>query len=71
MGVDVRPHRLLDSHKWLNQLGADALMVSLAMVVGHELGYGATKMPLPQQDHAIEALLPRQYRVQPSSLAVA
>jgi len=31
-------------------------MVSLDMVVGHGLGYRAPKMPLPQQDHAIEAL---------------
>src|SRR4029453_12481360 len=26
------------------------------MVVGHGLGYRAPKMPLPQRDHAIEAL---------------
>jgi len=36
----------ISSGEWLNQLVADALMVSLAMVVGHELGYGATKMPV-------------------------
>lgn len=43
--------------EWLNQLVPDALMVTLDVVVRHELGYRATKMPLPQQDHAIEALL--------------
>jgi hypothetical protein len=32
-------------------------MIPLVVVVGHELGYRATKMPLPEQDHALEALL--------------
>ena len=32
-------------------------MVSFAMVVGHELDDRATKMSLPQQNYAIEALL--------------
>ena len=46
----------IGSREWLNQLVADSLMVSLDMAVGHGLGYRAPKMPLPQQDHAIEAL---------------
>jgi hypothetical protein len=41
----------------LNQSVADALMVPLAMVVGHEVGNGAPKMALTERDHAIEALL--------------
>jgi hypothetical protein len=36
------------AHEW-HQLVADALMVSLAMLVGHELGGQATKMPLPSR----------------------
>jgi hypothetical protein len=47
----------ISSREWLNQLVTDALMVSFGMVMGHELGDRATKVPLPQQDYAIEALL--------------
>ena len=35
------------SLKRLNQLVVDALMVPFAMVVGHELCYRASQMPLP------------------------
>ena len=41
----------------LNQFVADALMVPLTVVVRHEICNRATKMALPQQDHALEALL--------------
>jgi hypothetical protein len=41
----------------LNQLVTDALTIPLAMVVGHEPSDHATKMLLPEQDHALEALL--------------
>ncbi len=41
----------------LNQLVADALMIPLDMVVGDELGDCASKMSLPQRDHARKALL--------------
>jgi hypothetical protein len=47
----------ISSRDWLNQLVANALMVPFAMVVGHELDDRATKMSLPQQNYAIEALL--------------
>jgi hypothetical protein len=46
------------SIKRLNQLVTEALKVPLAIVVGYELGNRAAKMALPQQDHALEALLP-------------
>jgi hypothetical protein len=41
----------------LNQLVTDALMVPLSMVVGNELGNRASKMSLPEQNHALEALV--------------
>lgn len=47
----------ISARDWLNQLVADALMISFAVVMGHELDDRATKMPLPQQNDAIEALL--------------
>ena len=40
------------SRERLNQLVADALMIPLNMVVGDELGDRASKMSLPQWDHA-------------------
>jgi hypothetical protein len=42
--------------KRLNQRVTNALVVSLSMVVGHELGHRPAKMPFPQRDDAIEAL---------------
>jgi hypothetical protein len=39
----------------LNQFVADALMVPLTVVVRHEIRNRATKMALPQQDHALKA----------------
>jgi hypothetical protein len=41
----------------LNQLVTDALMIPLRMVVGDELGNRVSKMSLPEQDDALEALL--------------
>jgi hypothetical protein len=41
----------------LNQLVADAVMIPLGMVMGDELGNRASKMSLPQWDHALKALL--------------
>lgn len=41
----------------LNQLVTDPLMIPLRMVAGDELGNRASKMSLPEQDHALETLL--------------
>ena len=55
----VSANRSVDrrSPELLNQFVADALMVPLAIVVGHEVGNGAPKVALTERDHAIEALL--------------
>ena len=55
----VSANRSLDrrSPERLNQFVADALMVPLAVVVGHEVGNGAPKVAFTERDHAIEALL--------------
>jgi hypothetical protein len=40
-----------------NQVVAQSLMISFAMIVGHELSDGASKMSLAQWNQAIEAFL--------------
>ena len=41
----------------VDQFIAEALMVALAMIVGHELGERATEMPLTERNHPIQAFL--------------
>jgi hypothetical protein len=41
----------------LNQVVAQSLMISFAMIVDHELSDGASKMPLAERNHMIEAFL--------------
>jgi hypothetical protein len=44
----------------LKQVIPKSLMIPFAMIVGHELGYRAPKMLLPQRNDAIEALVMRK-----------
>jgi hypothetical protein len=41
----------------VDQFIAEALMVALAMIVGHELGERPTEMPLTERNHAVQAFL--------------
>jgi hypothetical protein len=41
----------------VDQFIAEALMVALAMIVGHELGERATEMPLTERNHVVRAFL--------------
>jgi hypothetical protein len=57
LSVDGGEHVLGHVARATESLVTDALVVPLRMIVGYELGNRASKMSLPQQDHALEALL--------------
>ena len=42
---------------WRDQVIAEPLMVSLPMVVGHELAEDADQAPFPEKNQAVETLL--------------